>query len=164
MQTEVYLSLGSNIGDKAFYLRQAIEEISKLEETEIISVSSLYITKPWGKNDQEDFLNQVICIKTGLSPQDLLKRLQNIEINMGRKRSIKWGPRNIDIDILLYGDEVIHTEELVVPHPYMKQRLFVLVPLEEINKDVIFPDDGAHIQEVLSRVEDRDRNNLIKRL
>lgn len=164
MQKEAYLGLGSNIGDKALYLRQAVEEIGRLKETEILALSSIYITKPWGKTDQEDFFNQVICIKTGLSPQDLLKSLQNIEINMGRERTQKWGPRIIDIDILLYGDEVIHTEELVVPHPYMKQRLFVLVPLEEINKNVIFPDDGTHIQEVLSRVEDRERNNIIKRL
>lgn len=164
MLFEAYLGLGSNIGDKNQYLQEAIEEIGKLEKTEVLAISSLYITKPWGKTDQEEFLNQVIGIKTSLSPQELLKSLQNIEINMGRQRSERWGPRIIDIDILLYGEEVIHTEELVIPHPYMKQRLFVLVPLAEINENVIFPDDGTHIQEVLSRVVDRERNNIIKRL
>lgn len=164
MLTEAYLGLGSNMGDKLLYLKEAIEEIGKLEKTEVLAVSSLYITKPWGKTDQDDFLNQVVCIKTNLTPQELLKSLQDIEINMGRQRNQKWGPRIIDIDILLYGDEVIHTEELIIPHPYMKQRLFVLVPLAEINENVIFPDDGTHIQEVLSSVLDRERNNNIKRL
>ncbi len=164
MEIRAYLGLGSNIGDKKLYLRKAVEQIAKLPETEVLNTSALYVTKPWGKIDQEDFLNQVIEIETSLPADNLLKGLQEIEINMGRQRTERWGARNIDIDILLYGNQVIHTEELQVPHPYLKQRLFVLVPLVEINENVIFPDDGTHIQEVLSTALDREGNNIIKRL
>ncbi len=135
-----------------------------MPETEILKVSSLYLTKPWGNTLQDDFINQVIEVMTSLSALDLLQKLQEIEISMGRCRTERWGARIIDIDILLYGNEVIHTGELVVPHPFMKQRLFVLVPLEEINESGIFPDDGTPIQEVLSTVIDREGNNNIKRL
>lgn len=165
MITEVYLSLGSNIGDKKVYLEEAIEKIGKIDKTEVISISSFYITKPWGKINQADFINIVIKIITSLTPLDLLESLQNIEMNMGRQDNGRWGPRIIDIDILLYGDEVIHTEELTIPHLHMKERLFVLVPLQEINPNLIFPDDGTHIQEVLSTVLDREgEDNIIKRL
>ncbi|HZK44275.1 MAG TPA: 2-amino-4-hydroxy-6-hydroxymethyldihydropteridine diphosphokinase [Syntrophomonadaceae bacterium] len=164
MTIEVYLSLGSNIGEKKLYLQKALIQIGKLKETEVIKFSSLYITEPWGKTDQDEFLNQVIQIKTSLPAIDLLHSLQKIEINMGRHRSEKWGPRRIDIDILLYGDQVIHTEELKVPHPFMKQRLFVLVPLEEINQNVIFPDDGTKIQEVLTTVLRQEETHSLKRL
>lgn len=165
MIIEVYLSLGSNIGDKKAYLEEAIIEIGKIAKTELRAVSSFYITKPWGKLEQADFINMVIKIMTSLSAERLLENLQNIEMKMGRQDNGRWGPRIIDIDILLYGDKIIHTEELVVPHPHMKQRLFVLVPLMELNPDLVFPDDGAHIQEVLSKVLDREgEDNIIKRL
>lgn len=163
-ETRVYLGLGSNIGDKKGYLRKARELIAGLPETEILEVSSLYLTKAWGNTLQDDFINQVIAIKTGLKALELLQKIQEIEINMGRCRVEKWGARIIDIDILLYGSEVIHTGELVVPHPFMKQRLFVLVPLEEINGSGIFPDDGTPIREVLTTVLDREGNNNIQRL
>lgn len=163
-EKRVYLGLGSNIGDKSLYLQKAREMIADLPQTGILQVSSLYLTKAWGNTCQDDFINQVIAIRTSLKPLDLLQRLQEIEINMGRQRVEKWGARTIDIDILLYGDVVIHMEELIVPHPFMKQRLFVLVPLEEINGDVTFPDDGTHIQEVLGKALDREGNNIIQRL
>lgn len=165
MIIEVYLSLGSNIGDKKAYLEEAIIEIGKIAKTELRAVSSFYITKPWGRLEQADFINLVIKIMTSLSAERLLENLQNIEMKMGRQDNGRWGPRIIDIDILLYGDKLIHTEELVVPHPHMKQRLFVLVPLRELNPDLVFPDDGTHIQEVLSKVLDREgEDNIIERL
>ncbi len=165
MQIEVYLGLGSNIGDKDLYLKQAIAAIEKLDQTKINNISSTYITKAWGNTEQAEFHNLVIKIKTSLEAPELLKKLQEIEMNMGRRFTEKWGPRIIDIDILLYGDKIIHTEELRVPHQYLKERLFVLVPLYEINKDLIFPDDGTHIQEVLITVLDREgEENIIKRL
>jgi len=127
-------------------------------------LSSIYITEPWGKTDQDDFVNQVIEIETLLSPVQLLSALQNIEIKMGRQRIEKWGPRNIDLDIILYGSEIIHSSELIIPHPYAQQRLFVLIPLQEINPGIIFPDSGRPIREVLDRVIEREGNNGIKKL
>lgn len=164
MKKTVYLGLGSNLGDKNGNLLQAREQIAAVSGIEITAESSLYVTAPWGKTDQEEFLNQVLKIETDLSAIELLHALQNIEINMGRQRLEKWGPRIIDLDILLYGDEVIDGVELTVPHPYMRQRLFVLVPLQEISPELVFPDNGAYIGEVLNRVLDREGNQEIKRV
>jgi len=146
----VFIGLGSNSGDKKANLTGAINKIS-----------SFYITKPWGNTNQEDFFNQVIEITTDLSAGELLYKLQEIEIKMGRQRKEKWGPRIIDLDILMYGDEVIDSPELKIPHPYMKERSFVLVPLQEIDPKIVFPDDGAKIEEVLIKVIAREGNNRI---
>ncbi|MBO8159751.1 2-amino-4-hydroxy-6-hydroxymethyldihydropteridine diphosphokinase [Thermosyntropha sp.] len=151
MKKRVYLGLGTNLGNKKGNLENAIKNIQEIEGIELTGISSLYATAPWGKTDQEEFLNQVIEIETDIPPLDLLKKLQEIEIKMGRERKEKWGPRNIDIDILLYGEEVMDFEELKVPHPYMRERLFVLVPLIEIRPELVFPDDGAKIGEVLAK-------------
>ena len=130
--TSVYLSLGSNIGDKKAYLLSAIERLEQLDKTVVKSVSSFYETAAWGKTDQDDFLNICCELETDLTPQELLLACQKIEKDLKRVRHEHWGPRTIDIDILLYGDETIATENLNVPHPYMTERAFVLVPLEEI--------------------------------
>ncbi len=130
--TSVYLSLGSNIGDKKAYLLSAIERLEQLDKTVVKSVSSFYETAAWGKTDQDDFLNICCELETDLAPQELLLACQKIEKDLKRVRHEHWGPRTIDIDILLYGDETIATENLNVPHPYMTERAFVLVPLEEI--------------------------------
>ncbi len=130
--TSVYLSLGSNIGDKKAYLLSAIERLEQLDKTIVKSVSSFYETAAWGKTDQDDFLNICCELETDLAPQELLLACQKIEKDLKRVRHEHWGPRTIDIDILLYGDETIATENLNVPHPYMTERAFVLVPLEEI--------------------------------
>lgn len=164
MQTTIYLGLGSNIGEKVKQLELARKMIDNINNLEVTRVSSYYLTAPWGKTDQEDFVNQVIEATTSLAAEDLLKRLQEIEIKMGRHRNVKWGPRNIDLDILLYGDEVIDSPELRVPHPHMRQRLFVLIPLQEINANLVFPDDGVQLGEVLGRVLDREGNRGIKRI
>lgn len=163
MLDQVYLGLGSNMGDKEDNLRRARQSIEALDAVVIVRVSSLYRTAPWGKIDQEDFLNQVIEIQTDLEPLELLHRLQEIEIKLGRQRHEQWGPRVIDLDVLLYGRESITTEELVVPHPYLLQRLFVLVPLAEIAPGLVFP-DGSTLQEVLNRVESRQDGNYIQKL
>ncbi|MEN6462183.1 MAG: 2-amino-4-hydroxy-6-hydroxymethyldihydropteridine diphosphokinase [Syntrophomonas sp.] len=163
MERRVFVGLGANLGNKRQNIVDAVEKIAALERIEIVKESSFYNSPPWGKVDQEDFINQVIEIKTDLSPWELLHKLQKIEINMGRQRLEKWGPRTIDLDILLFGDEAIESEELTIPHPYMYQRLFVLIPLEEINSELIFP-DGTRIKEVLSRAEVRDRDNYIRRI
>lgn len=128
----VYLSLGSNIGDKKAYLEAALERLNQLPQTSLAAVSSFYETAAWGKTDQDNFLNICCQLKTELAAQQLLIECQQIEKNLNRVRYEHWGPRTIDIDILLYGSEHIATESLKVPHPYMTERAFVLVPLSEI--------------------------------
>jgi 2-amino-4-hydroxy-6-hydroxymethyldihydropteridine diphosphokinase len=160
---KVYLGLGSNLGDKSGNIQNAIDQIAALKGVNINKLSSLYLTAPWGKIDQNDFINQVIQIETELSAMDLLHQLQDIEIKLGRQRNVKWGPRNIDLDILLYGNEVIKSAELEVPHPYLMERLFVLVPLAEIDSEIIFP-DGKKIMEVLSKATARLKGNDIIKL
>ena len=159
MGIKVYLGLGSNMGDKADNLRQARDCIAAIAGVGLTRSSSLYQTAPWGKTDQEDFINQVIEIETELEPLDLLHRLQEIEIKLGRQRHELWGPRIIDLDVLLYGRESISQAELKVPHPYMMQRLFVLVPLLEIAPELEFP-DGSKLQEVLDSIESRLDGNF----
>ena len=161
-KVKAYIGLGSNCGPRKRNINQALKEIEGIEELRIRQVSSLYLTKPWGKLNQNEFINQVIEVETCLSPCELLSRLNEIEIKMGRQRHEKWGPRNIDLDILLYGDQVIESDNLKVPHPYMRERLFVLVPLSEINAEIVFPEDGAKIREVLNRVLAREGNNVQK--
>jgi len=151
MNNKVYIGLGSNLGNKIENLARARLLIEAIKDVHIKRASSLYQTAPWGKTDQEDFINQVIEIETELLPLDLLHRLQDIEIKLGRHRDVRWGPRTIDLDVLLYGRETIDLEELKVPHPYLLQRLFVLIPLQEIEPELKFP-DGSKIMEVLNRL------------
>ncbi|CFX10907.1 7,8-Dihydro-6-hydroxymethylpterin-pyrophosphokinase, HPPK [Syntrophomonas zehnderi OL-4] len=158
MGKRAYLSLGTNLGNKYQNIVSAHAYIKQIAGVKISRQSSIYRTSPWGKTDQSDFLNQVIEIETELNPLDLLHELQSVEIKMGRLTNEKWGPRIIDLDIVLYGDENIHLKELTVPHPYIFQRLFVLIPLQEIEPDFIFP-DGSSIKEVLARVPHQDGEN-----
>ncbi|PFE00251.1 2-amino-4-hydroxy-6-hydroxymethyldihydropteridine diphosphokinase [Bacillus cereus] len=136
MKNDVYVSLGSNIGDRYAYLLEAIELLNKNPYIQVKDVSSVYETDPVGYTDQNRFLNLVIKISTNLLPQELLKITQKVEIDLGRKREIRWGPRTIDLDILLYNQENIEAENLIVPHPRMFERAFVIVPLLEINRDI----------------------------
>ena len=133
--SKIYLSLGTNIGDKDKNLEQAVQFLS--EKVIILKKSSLYETEPVGFNNQPWFLNMVIKGETDLSPGDLLCFTQSIERSMKRIKTIVNGPRIIDIDILLYGNEKIETENLQIPHPRMRNRAFVMVPLYEISPDLI---------------------------
>ena len=160
----VYIGLGSNIGNKVGQVQLARKMIDKIRDLEVMRASSLYLTSPWGNTEQEDFVNQVIETRTGLSALDLLYRLQKIEIKLGRQRNVRWGPRSIDLDILLYGDEIIDLPELKVPHPHMRERLFVLIPLEEINPGLVFPEDGVKLKEVLINALDREGNRGIRKI
>ncbi|MCM3738203.1 2-amino-4-hydroxy-6-hydroxymethyldihydropteridine diphosphokinase [Bacillus cytotoxicus] len=136
MNSVVYIALGSNMGDRYTYLSQAIELLQAHPAIEVESVSSVYETDPVGYTEQEQFLNLVIKVSTNLLPQELLIVTQNVENELGRKREIKWGPRTIDLDILLYNHENIEAENLIVPHPRMFERAFVIVPLMEINQEI----------------------------
>ena len=135
----VYLSLGTNMGDKKKNLLEAIEKIGKLENTKVTSQSTILETEPFGYTEQDMFLNACIEIKTLFTPQELLEKLLSIELEMGRVRTIKWGPRIIDIDILFFDDEIIQDKNLAVPHPWISERMFVLEPLCEIAPNLIHP-------------------------
>ena len=137
MEKTVYLSLGSNVGDREANLRTAIEKLAELGK--VIAVSSFYETEPVEFTAQPWFLNCAVAISTELMPKQSLSRILAIEQKMGRRRSQPKGPRNIDIDILLFGNAVIHTPQLDVPHPAMHERRFVLEPLSEIAPDVRHP-------------------------
>jgi 2-amino-4-hydroxy-6-hydroxymethyldihydropteridine diphosphokinase len=127
-----YLGIGSNLGDRRKNIKRAIELLSKIKGVKIHRVSRIYETEPVGGPPQGKFLNGAIKIKTILSPEGLLKVLKNIEKKLGRVRTIRYGPRPIDLDILLYGSEIINRKDLKIPHPRMFEREFVLKPLREI--------------------------------
>jgi 2-amino-4-hydroxy-6-hydroxymethyldihydropteridine diphosphokinase len=127
-----YLSLGSNQKFPERQLRTAIKSLKNLPKTSVIKISSFYWTKAWGLSVQQDFCNAVIKVTTRLDPHNLLKHCQIIEAKMGRVRKRRWGPRVIDIDVILYENLSINTEKLTIPHPLFKLRDFVLIPLEEI--------------------------------
>jgi 2-amino-4-hydroxy-6-hydroxymethyldihydropteridine diphosphokinase len=150
---KVYLSLGSNEGDRVLWLTKAINEISR-SAGDIINKSSIYETAAWGKNDQPDFLNMVLEISTQLDAHDLLNVILAIETSLGRHRDEKWGPRIIDIDILFYGHYIIYSPQLTIPHPYLQDRMFVLVPLAELNPAFEHPIFLKSIAEMLKECED----------
>lgn len=132
MKNKVYLSLGSNIGNRQKYIENAIELIGKTEGIKILKKSGLYETSPVGYVEQNLFLNTVIKIETDFSAREILKIINKIENELDRKREIRWGPRTIDIDILIFSDKKIDEMDLIIPHKEMLNRLFVLVPLIEI--------------------------------
>lgn len=156
--------LGSNIGDRDGYLKEAVEAIANLEGSEVRRVSSVYETEPWGKKDQGMFLNQVVEVETELEPRELLTACQKIERTLGRKRRERWGARTVDIDILLYGEAVIDEETMKVPHPHISQRRFVLVPLAEVVPEVSIPGLGETVRDVLKRCPDRGNVKFYKRM
>jgi 2-amino-4-hydroxy-6-hydroxymethyldihydropteridine diphosphokinase len=149
MSKLVYLSLGSNLGDRERNLEQAIDLLAEAG-LRILRRSHIYETEPQDVRDQPWFLNLVVEAETDLFPKQLLARLQQIERQLGRKRSTPKGPRTIDIDILLYGDSVIETDELVVPHPRLPERRFVLEPLAELAPDLRHPVTRRSIGELLA--------------
>jgi 2-amino-4-hydroxy-6-hydroxymethyldihydropteridine diphosphokinase len=135
----VYIGLGSNIGDKAGNLLRAYGHIITLKGVQPLMLSRFYETVPVGGPSQPMFLNAALSVETTIPPHQLLEQFQHIEVNMGRIRTVKWGPRTIDIDILLYGDKIISDDHLKIPHPLMHTRLFVLEPLIEIDAHIINP-------------------------
>ena len=131
-----YLSVGSNMGDRGANLRFALKSLAELDGIQPLRGSAIYETSPWGPVAQENFLNACIELETSLSPDELLTVCQDIEHAAARSREIHWGPRTLDIDILLYDDITIETPRLTIPHPRMKERMFVLVPLMELEEAV----------------------------
>ncbi len=144
------IGIGSNIGDKLTNCEKAIFEILKADRHKLLAKSSLFKTQPVGYTSQGWFVNGVIRIETDLEPHELLRTLKAIESQMGRAETFRWGPRAIDLDILFYDDIEIHTEELQIPHPLIQNRQFVLIPLAEIDRNLIHPVLKKTIQELLN--------------
>jgi 2-amino-4-hydroxy-6-hydroxymethyldihydropteridine diphosphokinase len=153
MNKGIYLLLGSNMGDAFAHLNDAVRAI-KLLPVDLMSVSSVYKTAAWGKTDQNPFLNQCIELTTKLNPEELLHEVLQIEKELGRVRIEKWAERIIDIDILYFGSEIIHSQNLQVPHPYLHQSRFTLVPLCEISPDFVHPLLQLSNTELLKNCED----------
>jgi len=150
---QAILSLGSNMGDSPGNLREACRRLEK-KAGRILQRSKIYKTQPWGKADQPEFYNMSVRLETKSNPEELMKNILAIEKEMGRERGVKWGPRLIDIDLVLFGDLVIHTPELTVPHPEMHRRNFVLVPTLDIAGDWIHPVFGESIEELYWKSQD----------
>ncbi len=149
-----YLGLGSNLGDREDNLARALSLLA--EKVDLQAVSSIYETDPVGYKEQPLFLNMVCRIATGLSPADLLQLAKEIEVGMGRAASFVNAPRPIDIDVLVYGNMILETQELTVPHPRLKERAFVLVPLAEIAPDLVVPGLQEGIVQLAAAVEGLD--------
>lgn len=152
MMNITFISLGSNIGNRLDYLQQAVRLLQQTEQVNVVNMSSIYETDPVGYEDQAAFLNMVVEIETLLTPHEILKKCNEIEAELGRKRDIRWGPRTVDLDILLYNEENVKTEDLIIPHPRMMERGFVLIPLVELQANLVDPQskqliaDVAHVQ------------------
>jgi len=156
MVNNVYIALGSNVGDRAQYLHEAIKKLDEHPQISIVGSSSIYETEPVGYVAQPAFLNMVIKIETSLSAPSLLEVTQRIENELGRKREIRWGPRTLDLDILLYNYENIETEQLIIPHPRMLERAFVLVPLLELNANIHVPNIKKDLSSIIDELPDKE--------
>jgi 2-amino-4-hydroxy-6-hydroxymethyldihydropteridine diphosphokinase len=161
-QSQAFIGLGSNLGDRETSLEAARRMLSDHSNVELNKASSLYETEPVGYADQGWFLNQVVEVVTCLDPYALLRVLQGIERELGRQRLIHWGPRVIDLDVLLYGDAVLNSPELIVPHPRLYERSFVLSPLAEIAPDHVHP-DGKTTREHLQNLGAGQKIRLFQR-
>jgi 2-amino-4-hydroxy-6-hydroxymethyldihydropteridine diphosphokinase len=147
----VYLGFGSNIGDREANIQRALDQL-QIDDLRLLRVSSLYETEPMGFHDQPWFLNQVAEFVTELLPLQLLQRIQAVEKMLGRKREIANGPRTIDIDILLFGDVIMKTAELTIPHPRYRERRFVLEPLLEIGPTLKDPETGQTLSAMMAAI------------
>ncbi|MED1205986.1 2-amino-4-hydroxy-6-hydroxymethyldihydropteridine diphosphokinase [Heyndrickxia acidicola] len=161
---KAYLSLGSNIGNRNEFLERAIEELVKIKEIKVTALSSIYETDPVGYTDQAPFLNMAVELETSLTTNDLLDACLKIESESGRKREIKWGPRTLDLDILLYNNENIEADNLIIPHPRMHERAFVLIPLLEINRTLWHPLMDAPLTRVLDEIDDKEGVRLWRQI
>ncbi|HEX5616416.1 MAG TPA: 2-amino-4-hydroxy-6-hydroxymethyldihydropteridine diphosphokinase [Acidimicrobiia bacterium] len=144
--TRAYLALGSNLGDRAAHLQDAVTALAALtehERVEVVAVSAVYETEPVGGPEQGPYLNAVVALETDRSPHDLLAIAQQLETRAGRVREERWGPRTLDVDVLLVGDERVDTDDLVVPHPRLWERAFVLAPLADVAPDLVTAPPGG---------------------
>lgn len=156
MAHQVLLSIGSNIGERVDNCRRAIEALADIDGVTLLKQSSFYETKPWGTPDrmvdQPDFINCAALVETTLDPLNFLEKLKEIEFNIGRTHSERWGPRIIDLDIVICGDVVMDTEILTLPHRYAAERAFVMIPAAEIAPEMTYPVLNKSVQEVADAV------------
>lgn len=155
MAQRVFISIGSNLGDRIANCRAAARLISESPGIRLLKESSLYENEPWGVKDQPAFINSVIEIETTLPPRELLVLLKSIETVIGRKTAGRWGPREIDLDIIFYGGGIVDEEGMTIPHPYAHERIFVLLPLAEIAPDLIHPVFKKSVSELLGAITER---------
>jgi len=159
-----YIGIGSNIGDKVHQCEKAVSEIIKIDRHKLLAKSSLFKTQPIGYTSQDWFVNGVIKIETDLEPFDLLRSLKAIEARLGRLKTFPWGPRAIDLDILLFDEEGIQTEALQIPHPRFHERQFVLIPLAEIDPNLIHPVLKRTVGELLDNLKEDQGVQKLKSL
>jgi 2-amino-4-hydroxy-6-hydroxymethyldihydropteridine diphosphokinase len=152
---KAFVGLGSNLGERETQIRMALDDLARLADTRLVRVSSLYDTEPLGEVDQPHFLNAVALLETELAPRQLLWNLQLVERRLGRVRGKRWGPRTMDLDLLLYGQAVIEESGLQVPHPELARRAFVLVPLLELDPHLVHPVTGRTLLDHLSQLDAR---------
>ena len=150
----VFLGLGSNVGAREKFLNRAVAELKSVRDTRIVWASSVYETDPLGMTNQPKFLNAAIEIETQLAPKELYPELKAIEQRVGRTPAERWGPREIDVDLLVYDGLVYQDEKVTVPHPEMEKRKFVLVPLKEIAPDLVHPISGMTMEELAAGCRD----------
>lgn len=158
---DAYIGLGSNLDSPEIQIQKAVAAVDQIPDTRIVGLSSLYLSSPVGPQDQPDYINAVAHIVTGLPADALLLQLQSIENRQGRTREVHWGPRIIDLDLLLYGSQIINEKNLIVPHPEMSNRAFVLYPLNEIAPDIQIPGTGP-IELLLQNIDIDDIRKLEK--
>jgi 2-amino-4-hydroxy-6-hydroxymethyldihydropteridine diphosphokinase len=149
-----YIGFGSNLGDKVAYCEKAIAEILDIDNHKLLAKSSFYKTQPVGYQTQDWFVNGVIKLESDLEPQDLLRALKGVESRLGRTETFLWGPREIDLDLLLYEDRVIQMDQLQIPHPRLQERQFVLIPLAEIARDLVHPVLKKSIRKLLEEIKE----------
>ncbi len=149
-----YIGIGSNLGDKIAHCEKAIAEILNFDDHRLLAKSSFFKTQPVGYTAQDWFVNGVIKLESDLEPHDLFRALKDIESRLGRTETFQWGPREIDLDLLLYDDRIIQTEDLQIPHPRMQERQFVLIPLAEIDPDLIHPVLKKSVQKLLKEIKE----------
>ena len=159
MDHTVCLSLGSNIGNRSANLKQAISSLRP--QMEVKARSKVYETPPWGYTEQDKFLNQVVKVSTYLEPEPLLKHLKRLEIALGRKETFHYGPRLIDMDILFYDALVLETPQLILPHPHVHERGFVLIPMMDVAPDLVHPVKGKSIRELLALTSASDIREFV---
>jgi len=163
-QNITYIGFGSNIEDRLAFIKNAAEEINNDENCKILKFSSIYETKPFGEKDQANFLNAVAKIETNLSPREFFQLIKKIERKLGRKDTYKWGPREIDLDLLFYNDIVFSDEKLTVPHPGIPQRDFVITPLVEIEPMLFHPVLKQKISDIYISESDRNIIRIIDQI
>ncbi|KAA3645072.1 MAG: 2-amino-4-hydroxy-6-hydroxymethyldihydropteridine diphosphokinase [Chloroflexi bacterium] len=154
----VYVALGSNVGDRLQNLRDAIAQLAP--EVKVTTESSIYETEPWGFEEQDDFLNMVVQGETDLEPDELLEHLKRIEDNVGRTKTFRNGPREIDLDILFYDDLILESDGLVIPHPRLHERAFVLVPLADIDTELVHPIWNHSVADLLQQLDVTEINKF----